>query len=685
MAEVTQLVLSVDSRQVRAATGDLDKLGKAGQRTERSASSLTTTYQKLGRVAGTVVGSLVTRAIIGAADDYNQLNARLRLATESSQEFARAQAELVAISQRTRTGLRGTFDLYTQLANSTRELNVPQTDLLKVTEAIGQAIAVSGASADSARAALVQLGQGFASGALRGEELNSVLEQTPRLAQAIADGLGVTRGQLRELGKDGKLTAEAVFNAILKSTGKLDEEFRRLPPTVGQSLSQVGDSLLLVIGQIDQATGASQALAGVFQTIAKGISATARLFSGNELARVGAELELLEQRRRQFANFVPDFALARLDTLIERARTRLAELQRQAAIGTPLPGDQSGAEARRLGLTGPTPVPEAPRARSSGGGGRSAVDLARQYLDNLREQVRLSRDLSNAERVLEDIQLGRLGRVTPAVREQLLAAAQQLDQIRALEAAQRKADQEAAQAAAERLRVQEEGRQVYEATRTPLEQLAAETERLNKLLQAGAIDWDTYSRAIFAAQDEFDAIQKKAEETGEGLDNFATVAAERIQGALGDELTNILEGDFENIGDAFTRVINRMVAEAAAADLAKFIGLGNAAGGGGGGGLFSLIGTAFGALFGGGLADGGKASAGRLYEVNERGPELLNVAGRQFLMMGNQSGTVTPNGSGGQTMNNTFNFSVQGPVDRRTEAQIAKAATRGLQRGQRWL
>jgi hypothetical protein len=124
-----------------------------------------------------------------------------------------------------------------------------------------------------------------------------------------------------------------------------------------------------------------------------------------------------------------------------------------------------------------------------------------------------------------------------------------------------------------------------------------------------------------------------------------------------------------------------MAAEAVAADIMKSIfGKGSGSKGGGGiGDIFSI----FSGLFGGGRASGGPVSAGRLYEVNENSPEMLSMNGRQYLMMGNQGGTVIPNaGIGGQTIV-TNNFTIQGPVDRRTEAQIVKAAQRGLQRGQR--
>lgn len=679
MADVASLKIRVDAREAKNAAGELDRLGRSSKQAESAAATLGRAYSRAGSAIGAFLGSIAVREVIQAADGYKLLNARIQLVTGSAKEYAAAQRGIIDIAQRSRVGLEQTGNLYTSLAQSTSSLGVSQEDVLKVTESINQALIISGTSASSAQAALVQLGQGFASGALRGEELNSVLEQAPRLAQAIADGLGVSRGQLRELGKDGELTAEKVFKALLKSGDALDKEFKKVPLTVSQAVGQISDSLSLLIGRLDEATGATSTLAGFLANIGRGISASVRLFSSDEIERVRAELDLLLQRRDTFSGLVPEIALRPLNRLIAETEARLAALQRRAALGTPKAEDQSSAEARRLGLVGPTAVPDSPRPRRTGGA--APVDQVGQYLSSLQDQIRATRELSAAEEVLELIQLGRLGKVTPAQQTQLVNLAEQLDEIRALQEREKLAAKEQAEALAARNRVLDEGRAVYEATRTPVERLAAETDRLNKLLQEGAIDWDTYSRAIFAAQDEFDQITKKANETASDLDKFAERAAENVQKALGDELTNILEGDFDNIGKAFTSLINRMVAEAIAADLAKALGLGGSSGGGGGF-LGDLVKTGLSFLTGS-RAIGGPVSAGGLYRVNERGPELLNVAGKQFLMMGAQGGHVEPNGGGGHSISVVNNFSIQGPVDRRSESQIAAAAARGLQRGQR--
>lgn len=220
---------------------------------------------------GVLVGvgaALSVQQLVEYADTWSLIEGRLKLVTTSTAELQQVQEALFGIAQDTRTSLEGTADLYTRLARSSQELGLSQRDLLQITETINQAMLVSGTSAQSARAALVQLGQALAAGALRGEELNSVLEQAPRLAQAIAAGMEVTVGELRTLGEEGALTADAVVHALRTQRDVIAQEFRQLPQTVGQSVTQVGNAFLRLVGTMDATVGASQALAAAISLLA---------------------------------------------------------------------------------------------------------------------------------------------------------------------------------------------------------------------------------------------------------------------------------------------------------------------------------------------------------------------------------------------------------------------------------
>lgn len=177
------------------------------------------------------------------------------MVTKNAEELAAAETQLFAMSQKTRVGYETTVSLFTRLARSTENLGVSQQAVMRVTETINKAMIVSGTSAEQASGALMQLGQAFASGALRGDELNSVMEGMPRVAKAIADGMGITVGELRKLGAQGKLTGAEVFAALQKMGDDIDSEFSKMPMTVGQSMTILSNSLMLFVAEADKATG----------------------------------------------------------------------------------------------------------------------------------------------------------------------------------------------------------------------------------------------------------------------------------------------------------------------------------------------------------------------------------------------------------------------------------------------
>ncbi|NTW98523.1 MAG: tape measure protein [Geobacteraceae bacterium] len=253
-------------------------MAEAQERLRRFASSAKTGQSAFAGIAGSInvscsalsrfnslltIGSIAygAKQLIDIADKYSQLDGRLRLVTKSTEDLHTAQTGLYKIAQETRVGYEDTVDLYTRLARSSSQLGLSQTDLLSITESINKALIVSGASGDSAAAALMQLGQGLASGTLRGEELNSVMEQTPRLAQMIADGLGITIGQLRQYGKDGKLSAEEVTKALLSQAEKINGEFKQMPETVGQALTRLVTAFKDVVNETNKAASSTSSVA----------------------------------------------------------------------------------------------------------------------------------------------------------------------------------------------------------------------------------------------------------------------------------------------------------------------------------------------------------------------------------------------------------------------------------------
>lgn len=241
-ANVARLRTDMDAAR-RTVDGAMGKIGQSAQ----------TATRLLGGIGSALAVVQLGRQYLQLADAVTTLENRFRLTHDSIYAQGRAYRELFEISQRSRVSFTELGATYSSIARN----GGPQTQVLKVTEAISNAMVVSGGSADSMKAALIQLGQGMASGVLRGEELNSVMEQTPRLAKAIADGLGITLGQLRAYGADGKLTAQAVTDALLSQADVLKNEVGSATLTVAQANTVLGNSVISLIGTLDKATAAS--------------------------------------------------------------------------------------------------------------------------------------------------------------------------------------------------------------------------------------------------------------------------------------------------------------------------------------------------------------------------------------------------------------------------------------------
>ena len=198
--------------------------------------------------------------LIRAADSMTELNARLRLVTSSSSELSSVQQKLFDMSQKSGTSIKANSEIYFGLARAGKTLGTSQKDLILLTDGLSKASIVGGSSAESYRSAMIQLRQGLESGVLRGQELNSVMEQAPRVAQALAEGLGKTNGELRKMGADGGLVTEVVIPALLKGFKKIDEEFKSMPNTFGRGWQRIENSFLSLVDKINKTSGATSIL-----------------------------------------------------------------------------------------------------------------------------------------------------------------------------------------------------------------------------------------------------------------------------------------------------------------------------------------------------------------------------------------------------------------------------------------
>ncbi len=259
---VTERVLIVvNSRGARAASAGIRTIGGSARTAAASVGLLTTAIGLLGAAFG-------ARAIINAADSFTRVQRAIDLSTRATGDNVAVQRELLAISNRTTTALTDNASLFQRLRIATNDLGASNQDVLDVVEGLNAALILSGTSAQEARGGLQQLGQALASGRLGGDELRSVLESLPSLAQALSAELGeelggnldVTVGRLRELGSEGRLTGAVVFPALQRAVANFSGELANVPRTVGETVNVLRNNFLSVIGELNNEIGGTSGL-----------------------------------------------------------------------------------------------------------------------------------------------------------------------------------------------------------------------------------------------------------------------------------------------------------------------------------------------------------------------------------------------------------------------------------------
>ncbi|WP_122386778.1 phage tail tape measure protein [Pseudomonas syringae group genomosp. 7] len=264
------------------ASHSVTRTGAAADAASARVSAMQGQMLSLSNMASSLAGPLASAfslgAIYKASEAYTSLTSRLKLVTEGSAELAAAQNAVFSIAQSAYQPLSATAELYQRIATNQKELKLSGEGVAGVVGTISKTLAISGASADSANAALIQLGQAFASGVLRGEELNSVMEQAPALAQAIAAGMGKTVGELRTLGAAGLLTADSVVKALQAQEKAVADLFGKTAVTIGNSLTTASNSLTQFIGRMDQARGVSAAISANIVKVSQSIDGLTKDF-----------------------------------------------------------------------------------------------------------------------------------------------------------------------------------------------------------------------------------------------------------------------------------------------------------------------------------------------------------------------------------------------------------------------
>lgn len=255
MTQESRLAIVIDSRNARQQIDQLrtslNSLGDAGGEATVNVRGLGTAARAAGGALAALGVGAVAREVLRMTDAFKNMQGSLALVSTSTANASESFQKLLAMANNTGSSLESTVSLYTRLANATRGAGYTQEQMLNVTDALNKAFVISGATMQEASNAAIQLSQGLASGTLRGEELNSVMEQGPRITRALADYLGVTNGEIRKLAAEGKITGDVVTNALLKSLTSLNAELAKMPRTFEQASQALKNNFLAAIGQIN--------------------------------------------------------------------------------------------------------------------------------------------------------------------------------------------------------------------------------------------------------------------------------------------------------------------------------------------------------------------------------------------------------------------------------------------------
>lgn len=639
MAQQFTIEVTFDSsgavRKIKRTTRDLDNMNRS---VDRGISLLRAYGLALGSIRG-------LKAFGDLADETQNVRNRLLALGESTSNTEILLSKLNATAQATRSSFKGTTDLYTRLLLASKDLGRSQDELLGFTKSLNQAVILSGATAREAEAAIIQLSQGLASGTLRGDELRSVLEQLPKVADVIAKGLNVSRGELKKLGEDGKISAQAVIGAFEAASDSLDSQFGKTTATVSQNVQVLkNDFLTLVDASINQ-TGVIKNLGTAFKFLSDKIKTAIdgyQLLLGittqqveqiqreeMELAGLGRRINVLNKELRSLEQreIITPVVQKRIDDLtVQLALLKLEAQKTNTAVASTPKGtlEERAEDAKQAAFFQQLYNKALSDATRPG----EKFELQLKAINQLLDEGKITQGQANAlvERYRETIQRLERGSVSAFdrrlkqlvdennIRRQSITFGEIEGEILrrrlVLQAEGKTLTDEQANALRKELEVRnnlidlEERREA--AAEKVKERLAAEKEA-TALLERQA---DTFA----GLTDSFDRFALEANNTRKVVNDIANSFANQLTNAI-TEFVTTGKASFKEFANALLADITRIIARLLVVQALSALGGGSSLGGLLGGGASSGL--------AGARASGGPVNRNKQYLVGENGPELF--------------------------------------------------------------
>lgn len=572
---------------------------RANQRVERGFAMMGRAGQAAFAALAAAGSAYVARELMQVADAVNQLRGRISLYTSTAEETEQVLSALFDRSRLLGASFDGLAETYARIVPAQSQLNLSTEQMLDLSEAVASAFIVSGASAEEARNATLQLSQAFASGELRGEELRSVMEQGQRIMMALSRATGQTTGGLREMAEQGQLTADVVANALLQELPTLRQEMESMPVTVARGMQSLRSAVTELVANVDRATGASENLGEAIQGMAEAVDGFNQRLNETPEAKLARLEEAAANLAQDFPNasralqFFTDGVSSGVETLSETVVNQAYSLKDAVIEGTVALSEL---------LTGD--LGESRRAEQIANLRREVEQLERSYMraglgdmfDRRLSRSEPSDPSSDSNDGDEDE-----GSTKPA-KSAITATGSGLDD--------KAPDMKGEALAAEKRAAVELGEEMARAwAEASLEEQAARS--------------DEFSRGFASSM----AGAVRAMADGNAPEYFA----KRLQDALYNRLFTV----FENLGQVLFKSMSSKS---------------------GGGGLGGFVASLF--SFGGGKAAGGPVDTGRSYRVGERGPETFVPLQRGMIVP--NGGPLQANR--GVTVVNQFHLHAEGAV-----------------------
>ena len=232
---------------------------------------------KVGSALKALATGAALKEVAGLSDQFTSLTNRLKSVTGSSSEAASAFALVKQVAGDTRSGLSDVANLFTDITIATAEMGLSQEQVARTASTFSKALKISGADANATSGAIRQFGQALASGVLRGDEFNSIMEANPTFMRKVAGTLGVTTGQLRKMAEQGLLTSDVMVAATAEISDSIDEDFGKTMATIGESFVALKDALMETLGRIEENTGVFSGFAKTIKHVADNIDTYIKL------------------------------------------------------------------------------------------------------------------------------------------------------------------------------------------------------------------------------------------------------------------------------------------------------------------------------------------------------------------------------------------------------------------------